>query len=47
MTAAVGHPTLRLVRTKIGDLTLGQLQPGGVHQLTAEEGERLRKYVGL
>jgi 23S rRNA pseudouridine2457 synthase len=47
MTAAVAHPTLRLVRTKIGDLTLGQLQPGEVHQLTAEEGERLRKYVGL
>ncbi len=47
MTAAVGHPTLRLVRTKIGDLTLGRLQPGEVHQLTAEEGERLRKYVGL
>jgi 23S rRNA pseudouridine2457 synthase len=28
MTAAVGHPTLRLVRTAIGDRTLGNLQPG-------------------
>ena len=28
MTAAVGHPTLRLVRTEIGDWTLDGLQPG-------------------
>lgn len=28
MTAAVGHPTLRLVRTAIGDHTLADLQPG-------------------
>ncbi|MGL6159220.1 pseudouridine synthase [Microbulbifer sp.] len=28
MTAAVGHPTLRLVRVAIGNWTLGQLQPG-------------------
>lgn len=28
MTAAVGHPTLRLVRWRIGDWTLGELQPG-------------------
>lgn len=28
MTAAVGHPTLRLVRWSIGDWTLGELQPG-------------------
>ena len=47
MTAAVGNPTLRLIRTKIGELTLGNLQPGKVHQLTAEEGEQLRNYVGL
>lgn len=47
MTAAVGHPTLRLVRTKIGDLMLGNLKPGEALQLTAEEGEKLRRYVGL
>jgi 23S rRNA pseudouridine2457 synthase len=47
MTAAVGHPTLRLVRSKIGELTLGSLKPGDSLQLTADEGERLRKYVGL
>ena len=28
MTAAVGHPTLRLVRVAIGDLTLDDLPPG-------------------
>lgn len=28
MTAAVGHPTLRLVRAQIGGWTLGDLQPG-------------------
>lgn len=28
MTAAVGFPTLRLIRVKIGEITLGNLQPG-------------------
>ena len=28
MTAAVGYPTLRLVRTRIADWTLGELLPG-------------------
>lgn len=28
MTAAVGFPTLRLIRVQIGDLTLGDLKPG-------------------
>ena len=28
MTAAVGLPTLRLIRTRIGDVALGTLQPG-------------------
>jgi 23S rRNA pseudouridine2457 synthase len=28
MTAAVGHPTLRLVRSSIGRLGLGELEPG-------------------
>ncbi|MBR9870120.1 MAG: pseudouridine synthase [Gammaproteobacteria bacterium] len=28
MTAAVGYPTLRLIRYRIGDWTLGTLQPG-------------------
>ncbi|HLP15950.1 MAG TPA: pseudouridine synthase [Bacteroidota bacterium] len=41
MTAAVGHPTLRLVRTKIGALTLGGLSPGAHRVLTQREIEML------
>ena len=37
MTAAVGHPTLRLVRVAIGDLKLGELRPGQWRDLTAAE----------
>lgn len=32
MTAAVGHPTLRLIRTDIGSWSLGTLEPGA-HQV--------------
>jgi 23S rRNA pseudouridine2457 synthase len=28
MTAAIGHPTLRLIRMAIGALALGELRPG-------------------
>ena len=28
MTAAIGHPTLRLVRVRMGDIELGDLPPG-------------------
>ncbi len=28
MTAAIGHPTLRLIRHRIGNLSLGDLAPG-------------------
>lgn len=41
MTAKVGHPTLRLVRTGIGSLTLDGLLPGGWRELSLEEVERL------
>jgi 23S rRNA pseudouridine2457 synthase len=37
MTAAVGFPTLRLVRAAIGDLKLGTLAPGQWRELTAAE----------
>jgi 23S rRNA pseudouridine2457 synthase len=33
MTAAVGFPTLRLVRVRIGDTHLGSLQPGEVTEV--------------
>jgi len=37
MTAAVGHPTLRLVRVAIGPLTIGALKPGECRELTESE----------
>ncbi len=36
MTAAVGHPTLRLVRVAIGDLFLGDLIPGQWRPVTRD-----------
>src|SRR5262245_51282894 len=37
MTAAVGHPTLRLVRVAIGPIGLGNLQPGEWRNLGPSE----------
>lgn len=37
MTAAVGYPTLRLVRVRIGPVELGNMLPGEVRALTDEE----------
>jgi len=34
MTAAIGHPTLRLIRVKIGDFELGNLKTGSWKVLT-------------
>ena len=42
MTAAVGHPTLRLVRTKIGALGIGTLRPGDMRRLSQEEIRQLQ-----
>jgi 23S rRNA pseudouridine2457 synthase len=44
MTAAVNHPTLRLVRVAIGDLRLENLRPGQRRELTADE---IRSLQGL
>ncbi len=43
MTAAVGHPTLRLVRSAIGPITLAGLQPGQWRDLTPSEVVALQK----
>jgi len=43
MTAAIGHPTLRLVRVGIGDLRLRGLEPGQWRELTRDEVEKLKK----
>ena len=37
MTAAVGHPTLRLIRVQIGGFKLGELASGAWKELTAME----------
>ena len=37
MTAAIGHPTLRLIRVRIGNLWLGDLPTGQWRVLSAEE----------
>lgn len=42
MTAAIGHPTLRLVRAAIGDLTLAGLQVGQWCELTQDEYRTLK-----
>jgi pseudouridine synthase len=47
MCEAVGHPVLRLRRTRIGPITLGTLRPGGKRRLAANELRLLRRAVGL
>jgi 23S rRNA pseudouridine2457 synthase len=37
MTAAIGHPTLRLIRVKIGHFPLADLQPGAWRELTPSD----------
>jgi 23S rRNA pseudouridine2457 synthase len=41
MTAAVGHPTLRLIRVRIGRFELGSLAPGTWRMLTDPERQRV------
>ncbi len=41
MTAAVGHPTLRLIRVAIGPIVLADLQPGQWRDLTSSEIEQI------
>lgn len=42
MTAAVGLPTVRLLRVAIGPIGLGDLQPGEWRDLTQEEVKKLK-----
>jgi pseudouridine synthase len=46
MTAAVGYPTLRLVRVAIGPITLGGLQPGDWRELDEPERRALLMLKG-
>ncbi len=45
MTAVVGHPTLRIIRTGIGSLTLEGLRPGEHRALNSTEIAELRRLV--
>lgn len=47
MTAAVGHPTLRLIRIAIGPITLDGLAVGQWADLSVHERQALYKSVGL
>jgi 23S rRNA pseudouridine2457 synthase len=42
MTAAIGLPTLRLIRVAIGHIRLGNLEPGHWRDLTMKEVEELK-----
>ncbi len=41
MLEAVGHPVIRLKRTRIGEFELGDLQPGRYRVLSSDEHQRL------
>ena len=47
MTAAVGSPTLRLIRIAIGSIALDDLQPGQWRDLTSAELNQLHLDLGL
>jgi pseudouridine synthase len=47
MCAAVGHPVLRLRRTKVGPIELDDLRPGEIRRLKSRAVRSLRKNVGL
>ena len=47
MTAVVGHPTLRLIRIKIGELSLAGLKPGESLELSETQVRELRNSLGL
>ena len=47
MLAAVGHPVSRLVRTRIGPVSLGSLRPGNSRRLSVAEVGNLYAAVGM
>jgi len=46
MMDAVGHPVLRLIRTAVGPIRLGDMRPGGFRRLSNAEIAALFKAVG-
>jgi len=47
MLTAVGHPVIRLIRIRIGSITLGALKPGDIRRLSNEEVKRLKYSAGF
>ncbi len=47
MCSVVGHGVRTLVRTRVGDVRLGQMEPGATRELTPQELASLRSAVGL
>jgi 23S rRNA pseudouridine2605 synthase len=47
LLAAVGHPALRLVRTAVGPIALGNQRPGKLRPLRTQEVAALYRAVGL
>lgn len=47
MTAHVGHPTLRLIRYAIGNITIDGLKAGEYRHATAQEEQYLRNLMSL
>jgi len=47
LLAAVGLPVLRLVRVRVGPITLGRLAPGAVRDLSVEEVRALARAAGM
>ena len=41
MTAAIGHPTLRLIRVAIGEFHLGNIKPGIWRETTSDERKQI------
>jgi 23S rRNA pseudouridine2457 synthase len=47
MTAAIGYPTLRLVRVAIEDIQIGNLEPGDWRWITTSEVKLIKGSLGL
>ncbi|NPV74366.1 MAG: rRNA pseudouridine synthase [Pelotomaculum sp.] len=47
MCDSIGHPVVRLKRTKLGSLSIGNLRPGQYRHLTREEIKKLKEDAGM
>lgn len=47
MLEKVGHPVVRLVRTRINGIEMGSIPPGGLRPMTPDELERITQELGV